>query len=504
MNPPPKRVSFCPLALLIGVAGDGEIEEAMQEAQRQQLGRRKVAVRTYSIEAPNLGEVAGKAWHSVVNGFSASLDPFLNSGRTAHGVYSSSRGRDSSPERERESSLSRSRSRSRSPSPGGRGRSLSPAVEMEEDPTFIPNAPTRLKLKLPMLKRECSMPCGSSASKPILRRPSLSYTSPSTSPSSPTIELPVFAPLDNVFSTSPANSAPHLFPTLSRATSHPSCSAAHPEAGLIVPLASCCPQCEAAAMYGCQAADEGEGAYEERWSLGAQKLREEQRKEREERERWQSAASEIAKKYQLGEEERDEGAAEKEAEAAEEEARGSRLARLAREGGVDELGSAVRRHSVSSTSSSAGEHDMQGVEAVGVVEPLTQGGHSEKSLLATVIAQEPATIESDTAFPMPLSPAPASSAAAVLPAPQPSHPAPPAQLPTSALAVPPSAPAAPPRPPKRRLSSATAASSTSPSRAPVSPSSEKTTLSQRIAAMGSSLLQGTSSGMGSPGLRAGM
>ncbi|GAA5856976.1 hypothetical protein JCM8547_008493 [Rhodosporidiobolus lusitaniae] len=539
-SPPPssRRVSFCPLALLIGVAGDGEVEQAMVQAQHQQLGRRKVAVRTLrcaplfrfhkppplahlprprSIEAPNIGEVAGKAWNSLLNGFTASLDPFLHHGGRHGGVCSRSPGRELSPERERDASLSRarSRSRSRSPSPGGRGRSLSPALERmeEEDPSFIPNSPTRLTLKLPTIKRECSLPPASLCCKPILRRPSI--TSPPTSFSSSFAQQlsaspPFFPSLELAPSASASSSAstPHLYPTLSRTSSQPTCSPAHPEAGLVVPLAPCCSQCEKATVYGATARDGGEtghGAgggevYQEKWSEAARRQREKELKERQEREGWEKEAEGLAKRYDGGKASTSGGRVEdneeeKEAEKAEEEARGSRLAQLTSEGGVDEL-SMEERHRTDSSSSTwssstlGGEAEtppgMDGVEVLGVVEtqPVEQGEIT--SVVATLITAEPEEVK-------PASPSSTSTSSTRPPS---FSAGPPASSSIASTDNPSPAPApASPRPPKRRLSSS--ASATTPSStlaAPSSPSSAS--LSHRLGALGNSFLQGASQGMG--------
>lgn len=49
-----KRVSFCPLALLIGVAAEGEAEPALVRAAQEQLGKRKVAMCAYRCVSPLL------------------------------------------------------------------------------------------------------------------------------------------------------------------------------------------------------------------------------------------------------------------------------------------------------------------------------------------------------------------------------------------------------------------------------------------------------------------
>ncbi|GAA6010576.1 hypothetical protein JCM10207_007746 [Rhodosporidiobolus poonsookiae] len=489
-----KAVSFCPFALLIGVAADGEVEQAMAAARAQQLGKRKMAMRAYSIEAPNLGEVAGKAWHSMVNGFAASLEPFLHH-HQGSGVCSSSPIRSSSPERERETSPT-------------------PVVDrlQELDPSFFPNPPPRLTLKLPTLKRECSVPC-SGAAKPILRRASVSVSPTDDSP-------PPFSPLAHAAS-SPPPSEPRLFPTLSRTTSQPVCPS-HPQAGLIVPLASCCAQCEAATVYGRSAPEDGKDAYHEAWSPAAQKKRDEERKEREEHDRWMGEAEAIAKKYDA--DAGAEGREEKEAEEAEQEARGSRLARLAEGGGVDELSRARRDGRLPAASLAGSGDDHLDESAVGFV-AVQENDHGD-GLLASVITEEPSALEHDIDLDgvLDLIDAPLSSAdsdgvsdrPSPLPAFEPSHtpldrppsssatitrhdspaPAPP---PAAATGTSHSRPAPTPVaiPSKRRHSSAR-----SPSLPSSSPPTTNHSLSfkDRVAALGSSLLQGANGFAGqSPG-----
>ncbi|GAA5823325.1 hypothetical protein JCM11251_007567 [Rhodosporidiobolus azoricus] len=579
-SPPPstsKRVSFCPLALLIGVAGEGEVEQAMVQAAQQQMGRRKVAVRTYScvlfspapprssrneadhpivvtrLEAPNLGEVAGKAWHSVVNGFTASLEPFLHSGAgaggQAAGVCSASRARDSSPQREREVAISRStsRSRSRSPSPGTqRGRSTEPAFVKGQwdDPAFVPNSPTRLKLRLPTLKRECShpggaLPCG----KPILRRPSISSppvspvarsTSPSALPAFPTFDSSTtVSSSTTTTSSTPSTFNPRVYPTLSRTPSRPAPSQLHPTAGLIVPLQPCCRRCEAATMYGASLCDGGSEAYEEHWSKGAKKQREEEQARRAEREGWARNAKKIAAKYEGGAGlTQSETVEEKEAREAEEEARASRLGRIAAQGGdVDDLAER-RRHSslssersVASSATGVGEEQdgMQDIEVIGVVEPARHSDPGaatagEDALIATVISEEPSSmeLENDVAdllssagpHSSPSSPPPSSTSNARPPISviathhtEPSNTASCPALPSSATTTTdsPSASSTTSRPPKRRLSSAAAASAHSLSSTHEPQPTPSLSFSQRLTSLGASFLHGASAGMGGVG-----
>jgi len=43
-----KKVSFCSLAVLIELADEGEVEQAMAQAFKRDLGKKQIAVRTYS------------------------------------------------------------------------------------------------------------------------------------------------------------------------------------------------------------------------------------------------------------------------------------------------------------------------------------------------------------------------------------------------------------------------------------------------------------------------
>jgi len=43
-----KKVSFCSLAVLIELADEGEVEQAMVQAFKRDLGKKQIAVRTYS------------------------------------------------------------------------------------------------------------------------------------------------------------------------------------------------------------------------------------------------------------------------------------------------------------------------------------------------------------------------------------------------------------------------------------------------------------------------
>ncbi|GAA5899697.1 hypothetical protein JCM8208_004537 [Rhodotorula glutinis] len=352
-SPPPltsatrRRVSFCPLALLIDVAAEGEPEPALVKAAQEQLGKRKVGLCAYSFEAPQIGDVAGKAWHSVLNGFTASLEPFLSGGGGGGGSAcsrSGGRAREHSPERLSGSgSGGRRRSSSlgsvRSTSPG---RSSSGGDD-DDDPFFTPNPTTRLTLKLPALRRQCLRSLSTSPTRSILRRcaANVSLDAACRSPTSPSaaalVDDPPFPPL------SPASSAPP--PIASTHADDPASLSA------LVPLAPCCASCERATHYGLLPDGTGTpygATYRERWTAGARKKRAEERREREKGEMGGAAAqgpattadklaAAVARRAADEGGRLDENEEEKEAEEAEEEARASRLGQLAAKGGVDEL-----------------------------------------------------------------------------------------------------------------------------------------------------------------------
>ncbi|GAA5906867.1 uncharacterized protein JCM6883_005713 [Sporobolomyces salmoneus] len=329
-----KQVSFCPRAVLIEVADEGEIEPAMVEAFKRDLGKKQIGVRTYSLETPNLGHATSRAWASVLNGLSATLDPFLSSSGppSSGGVVSSSRRRESSPDRDREfvykcpdSRSPRRRRGSVGSSHSGRDGSDNEEEE-EEDPNFIPNEPTRLRLKIPTVKRRCSRPCLlTKTSKSCLRSPS-----------------PLPTPTIHPSSSSSTSSSLKPLPTLSRSPSEedPPLPISHPHAGTLVPVVQCCEACYPATEYG--HASKGEG-YVERWSRGAKKLRAEQEKERREKEEWERDSEVIRAPYQsttstVQDEKEKKGEGEEWQEIDEdfeESLRGSKLSQKAK--GVDEL-----------------------------------------------------------------------------------------------------------------------------------------------------------------------
>ncbi|GAA5932553.1 hypothetical protein JCM1841_004311 [Sporobolomyces salmonicolor] len=444
---PPKHVSFCPLALLIGVASDGEVEMPMVQAAQRDLGRLGLAVRTYSLEAPNLGNATSRAWHSVVNGFSASLEPLLSSNTGSRGVVSHSRRRDSSPERERE------RSRSRSPR-------RDYASDEEDDLAFTPSSPTRLNIKLPTLRRKTSRTClVPHCSKPILRN------SPSPARAFNAVALPVVS--FDALSTSPTSSSgtPRSLPSLARIESHPPMPALHPAAGLIVPLAPCCTTCSRGTEYGLSASDT---EYIEQWTQGALRLREEQKKERREKAEWARNAEGIRRTYE-GVVKRGEEATEEEEEAEiERELEGSQLARKAV---VDELQLERDKRGITTTQEREDdEPDLEKAPVLGLAfEPIPLEGQPRSTInFAALLTEEPESLDldepADTATPTPSSPTLPSAAPPTLstaPANPRSESAPPPSRSVPSSAPPrsspekskrPSQPAPPPpTPPRRRL-----------------------------------------------------
>ncbi|GAA5916671.1 hypothetical protein JCM5296_000763 [Sporobolomyces johnsonii] len=459
---PPKQVSFCPLALLIGVAGDGEVEMPMAQAAQRDLGRLGLAVRTYSLEAPNLGNATSRAWHSVVNGFSASLEPLLSSNTGSRGVVSRSRSRESSPERERE------RSRSRSP----RRDYVS---DEDDDPTFIPSSPTRLNIKLPTIRRKTSRTClVPLCSKPILRN------SPSPARAFNALARPAVSSSSDALSTSPRSSSctPRSLPSLARTESHPPMPALHPEAGLIVPLAPCCTTCSRGTEYGLSASD---AEYIERWTCGALRLREDQAKERREKEEWERQAEGIRRAYaaKRGEEDEKDEKEEEDEEEIERELEGSKLARKAV---VDELQLERDKRGIKTTQER--DEDPAPVLSLAFDHAATTAGLEPRSMVdfaAAVMTEEPESIDLDepadeTATPTPSSPTFPSVAPTPHPAaPTPSHSEPvprPLSFPSSAAPLRSSpdksterpsqpAPPPPPPPPKRRLFSGFGTANTS-------------------------------------------
>ncbi|EGU11530.1 Proteophosphoglycan ppg4 [Rhodotorula toruloides ATCC 204091] len=455
-----KQVCFHPLALCISTAPDGEIEKAMAQAAKEELAqrRRMLGIKTYCIEAPALSDMTSSAWHSVVNGFTSSLGPYLTS-------PSSSRARDDSPDRQT----------------GRRGSgSISPSTtraRQEDDPTFIPNPPTRLTVKLPALKRSCSSSCATSACKSILRKKpergcSLPPIDDEPEASTSSQRLPHFPPLSPTTSPAPtlARSAPLAIPdrpNRRRSSSLP--ATVSPDATLI-PLLPCCATCERATLYGCSPPSSSLDSYTEQWSAGALKKREDEKRAEEEREKYRAEADRIRKSYVVGSRcgTRRVGF-EREWREKEEEWATNHLGELVeRQGGVDELDRVKKREGRERRASHEEKDEKGGTADEEHEEEERSGGQRTAGSLsrATTIVAEPAKYHDDkvevkmttTASPtsplptpqQPPSPSNASSAAQL------SQPTPPpaAASPSTTTAAP--TPASPRPPPVRRLSSAAA------------------------------------------------
>jgi len=486
----------------------------------------------YSFDAPQIGDVAGKAWHSVLNGFQASLEPFLAGGGGGGGgacSRSGGRAREHSPER-----LSGGRRRAsslgslRSASPG---RSSSSGGDDDDDPFFTPNPTTRLTLKLPALRRQCLRSLSTSPTRSILRRcaANVSLDAACRSPTSPSAAALALLGDDP--------SAP--FPPLSPASSAPppiaSTHADDPAAlSALVPLAPCCASCERATHYGLLPDGPGAGTacgatYRERWTAGAKKKRAEERREREAREKGEASAAAatattadklaaaVARRAaeKGGKDEREE---EKEAEEAEEEARASRLGQLAAKGGVDELARERGRRGTPDAPAEVVEGDEdEPATPVEAREPEPRLDSPTTSAAAAVSDMPPrADAERLSTAVVPLAaphraasderPQAASPAAASAP------PRPPLDSTTSAPAALPTRTDAPTLPSLSRTSSPTTGSSVAapPDSAPVRPTNKRrlstatASLSRFAAAFGQGLLHNSSSAgdAGGAGVRA--
>ncbi|GAA5874360.1 hypothetical protein JCM3774_005016 [Rhodotorula dairenensis] len=289
-----KHVSFHPLAIRITTAPDGEPEQAMIEHARDELAHRKrrVGVRTYSWDTPQIGDATSKAWHSMLNGFSATLEPFLHASSSG-GVCSASNTycRESSPDR---SGSSRSRSRSGSAA-DGRPRSSSRGrddpTSPDYDPTFIPASRPRLSLKLPTIMRTPSRQADSALLSPASAGGACAFLCPRKSilrSCCPAASTPPLA----------GPTHPHAFPELARTASPPPPpyhEPTSPTASDVVPVLPCCAACEKAAVYGSEATRLG--SYEEHWSKGARKARKEAEKREAARAEWRKAAEELGDRY---------------------------------------------------------------------------------------------------------------------------------------------------------------------------------------------------------------
>lgn len=254
-----------------------------------------------SWDAPQIGDATSKAWHSMLNGFTATLEPFLHSGAGSSsngGVCSSGSTyrRESSPDR---LSMSRSRSRSQSESrsegstrarSGSRGScGRDDPTSPDYDPAFIPAPRPRLSLKLPTIMRTPSRAAYESASSPATGGGGCAFLS---CPRKSILRC------SRTRSESPVAPSPHPFPALARTVSPPPPPYHEPRwpmASDVVPLLPCCAACEKATLYGSEAT--ALGSYEEKWSCGARKARHEAEKREAARAEWRRVAEELGDKY---------------------------------------------------------------------------------------------------------------------------------------------------------------------------------------------------------------
>lgn len=401
--------------------------------------------------------MTSSAWHSVVNGFTASLGPYLTS-------PSSGSARDDSPDRQ----IGRRGSRSISPR-ACRARD-------EDDPTFLPNPPTRLTVKLPALKRSCSSSCATTSQrKSILRKtPRRTHSLPpiddDPEASTSSQRLPHFPPLSPTTSPAPALARPH--PPSASDTQHNRKRSASLPATIIpdatlIPLLACCAKCEQATLYGCSPptsssleSPHGEG-YVEKWSKGALRKREEEKRREEERERYRQEAERIRRSY--------EGkfvrcgtrkyGFEREWREKEEEWATSHLGELVeKQGGVDELDRVKRREGREKHAQHDAHEGEKGAAGAEDEENRSSRGRTAPSAnslsRATTFVEEPAEYNDDEADSKSSSPTSAMEKPRVDDPP----PSPPLIQPTPApTATAPSSSTPTPRPPPvRRLSSAAA------------------------------------------------
>ncbi|GAA5941603.1 uncharacterized protein JCM15063_001633 [Sporobolomyces koalae] len=289
-----KHVAFSSMAVLIQVADEGEVEPAMASAYNQALGRKQLGVRTYSLETPNFKNAFGR----VRNGLSATLEPLLNSAISpGAGVASTSRVRESSPDRER--------SQYRCPTRARRG-SVSSWSSIDEDnkdaldSTLAASSPARLRLKIPTVTRRCNRPAlATQTSKSILRTTSGSSPTPS-----PTITTSSSSPQSLAISPTSISSPPITtasprkpLPTVSTSPlDRPPLPFAHPQAAVLVPVVDCCRTCVRATEYGHGV--DGVDEYIERWSRGAKKLKAEQEREAAQKEEWERNTAKISTSQQ--------------------------------------------------------------------------------------------------------------------------------------------------------------------------------------------------------------
>ncbi|SGZ30962.1 BQ5605_C046g12282 [Microbotryum silenes-dioicae] len=266
----------------------------------------RIGVKTYCLDLPKASKATAKAWQVVCANFSTGLQPLLSPGAESSGsrntvTYSSNRARQSSPERDQDRRMfARSRSDSASSLGSSRGSFSSTGKYDHDDehedesrgrtgdvshlPGFIPNAPSRITIKLPSLQRRGTLPSSGSLCpvRSCLKARSASKSSSKPCQTEPGVESPTI-PYPSRLSTSSTTSA---FPASSRTTrstpcispvdsapmAHRTLMASHlsPDRhALTIPLIDCCERCSRATEVGL-CADED---YEEPWSKAARRKR---------------------------------------------------------------------------------------------------------------------------------------------------------------------------------------------------------------------------------------
>ncbi|KAK4052508.1 hypothetical protein OIV83_002310 [Microbotryomycetes sp. JL201] len=260
-----KRVLFCPLALVLQCAQEGQRDPALVHGKRlDSRGRPRLQVKTYSVDTPNLSNATSRAWKNVCAGFSNSIQPLL-SPQSARREYS--------PERELErTSFARSRAYS----------------DLKDDPNFIPNN-NKLSIKLPALSRKCCTPAAASGPSKSCLKSSVLGSSPPNSLPSPSLSTdagtsastmsyldtppPLASPRQGCFpELSPVESAPQSLmlatsPSRSVGIAIPSQSGKpnEPKQAEVIPLSPCCPDCHHGTELG-RSPD-----HVERWSKAAKR-----------------------------------------------------------------------------------------------------------------------------------------------------------------------------------------------------------------------------------------
>ncbi|SCZ91266.1 BZ3500_MvSof-1268-A1-R1_Chr1-2g01296 [Microbotryum saponariae] len=266
----------------------------------------RIGVKTYCLDLPNASKATAKAWQAVCTNLSTGLQPLLSPGAGSAGsrntvTYSSNRARESSPERDQDRKmLARSRSDSASSLGSSRGSFSSTGKydlddedederhgrtgDVSHSPGFIPNAPSRITIKLPSLQRRGTLPSSGSLCpiRSCLKARSASESSSKSCQTEPDVESPTIAYPSKLstFPTaiaSPASSrttrsTPCISPVESAPMAHRALMASHlsPDRhALSIPLTDCCERCSQATEVGLCADEE----YEEPWSKAAMRKR---------------------------------------------------------------------------------------------------------------------------------------------------------------------------------------------------------------------------------------